>query len=193
VDGLYGNAAVLKDILDTGVGIIGRSRDYALLDLAVVQAVLACPPVEVCSHPESGAIRSLYDCPDVPLSTGGPRVRLIVASHPAAATAPPIGKKRDGMFYELFVTRLPAPAFSAKDVLDLYLHRGSFETVLADEDIEQDPDRWCSHTRFPARILANREPMGVESPPGTRAIPLSHPDAHHRIRSCLWGFASASH
>jgi len=50
------------------------------------------------------------------------------------------------MVYELFVTRLPAPAFSAKDVLDLYLHRGSFETVLADEDSEQEPDRWCSHT-----------------------------------------------
>jgi hypothetical protein len=31
-------------------------------------------------------------------------------------------------------------------VLDLYLHRGSFETVLADEDQEQDPDRWVSHT-----------------------------------------------
>ena len=25
-------------------------------------------------------------------------------------------------------------------------HRGSFETSLADEDVEQDPDRWCSHT-----------------------------------------------
>jgi hypothetical protein len=50
------------------------------------------------------------------------------------------------MVYELFVTKLTAPAFSAKDVLDLYLHRGSFETVLADEDVEQDPDRWCSHT-----------------------------------------------
>jgi hypothetical protein len=31
-------------------------------------------------------------------------------------------------------------------VLDLYLHRGSFETVLADEDQEQDADRWVSHT-----------------------------------------------
>jgi len=31
-------------------------------------------------------------------------------------------------------------------VLDLYLHRGSFETVLADEDDEQDADRWYSHT-----------------------------------------------
>ena len=24
-------------------------------------------------------------------------------------------------------------------------HRGAFEPVLADEDQEQDPDRWCSH------------------------------------------------
>ncbi|MBO0783661.1 MAG: hypothetical protein J2P37_33025, partial [Ktedonobacteraceae bacterium] len=32
------------------------------------------------------------------------------------------------------------------DILDLYLHRGSFEAVLADEDEEQDADRWYSHT-----------------------------------------------
>jgi hypothetical protein len=73
-------------------------------------------------------------------------VRLIVATHPAPSVPHKIGKKRDGVIYELFVTQLAAPAFSAKDVLDLYLHRGSFETVLADEDREQDPDRWCSHT-----------------------------------------------
>src|SRR5947199_4525102 len=62
LDGLYGNAAVLTQVLDTTLGIIGRSRDYALLDLAVVQAVLACPPVEVCTHPGSGAARSLSEC-----------------------------------------------------------------------------------------------------------------------------------
>ena len=124
LDGLYGNAAVLRDVLDTDVGIIGRSRDYALLDLAVVQAVLACPPAQVCTHPESGALRCLYDCPDVPLGAGGPRARLIVASHPATSTSVSIGKKRDGMVYELFITRLASPAFSAKDVLDLDLHRG---------------------------------------------------------------------
>jgi len=185
LDGLYGNAAVLREVLDTAVGIIGRSRDYALLDLAVVQAVLACPPVEVCTHPESGAARSLYDCPDVPLSAGGPRVRLIVASHPAASTPPSIGKKRGGMVYELFVTRLAAPAFSAKDVLDLYLHRGSFETVLADEDSEQDPDRWCSHMRFPAGVLADPVPMGLESPLGMRTAPFSHGHADDCLRSCL--------
>ena len=119
LDGLYGNAAVLGDVLDTNLGIIGRSRDYALLDLAEVQTVLACPPVEVCTHPESGAFRSLYDCPEIPLCAGGPRVRLIVASHPTTATSPSIGKKHGDMVCELFVTRLAAPAFSAKDVLDL--------------------------------------------------------------------------
>src|SRR2546421_1367881 len=146
LDGLYGDAAVLRAVLDPALGLIGRSRDYALLDLPVVQAVLACPPAQVCTHPESGALRSLYDCPEVPLGAGGPCARLIVASHPATSTSVSIGKKRDGMVYELFITRLASPAFSAKDVLDLYLHRGSFETVLADEDIEQDSDRWCSHT-----------------------------------------------
>ena len=50
------------------------------------------------------------------------------------------------MVYELFVSTLPSLAFTASDVLDLYLHRGSFETVLADEDKEQEMDRWYSHT-----------------------------------------------
>jgi len=48
--------------------------------------------------------------------------------------------------YELFLTTAPQAAFTCADVLGLYLHRGSFETVLADEDREQDTDRWCSHT-----------------------------------------------
>ncbi len=30
--------------------------------------------------------------------------------------------------------------------MELYLHRGAFEPVLADEDAEQDPDRWCSRS-----------------------------------------------
>jgi hypothetical protein len=147
LDGLYGNAAPLTDVLRTGLGVIVRSKDYTLLDRAEVRAVLARPPVEICTHPESGATRALYDRPDISLGgPEGPHVRLIVATHPATSALHKIGKKRDGVIYELFVTRLPAPAFSAKDVLDLYLHRGSFETVLADEDREQDPDRWCSHT-----------------------------------------------
>ncbi len=57
-----------------------------------------------------------------------------------------IGLTRSGLVYELFFTNLPQSAFTAADVVALYLHRGAFEPALADEDQEQDPDRWCSHS-----------------------------------------------
>src|SRR5437762_5865658 len=34
----------------------------------------------------------------------------------------------------------------ALPILDLYHGRGAFEVILADEDVEEDPDRWCSYT-----------------------------------------------
>ena len=70
----------------------------------------------------------------------------MVATHATTSSPPAVGAERDGTTYELFVSTLPSSAFTASDVLDLYLHRGSFETVLADEDDEQDSDRWYSHT-----------------------------------------------
>jgi len=82
----------------------------------------------------------------VPLTPAGPKVRLVVATHAGTSSSPVVGIERDGMIYELFVSTLPSPAFTASDVLDLYLHRGSFETTLADEDVEQNADRWYSHT-----------------------------------------------
>ena len=146
LDGLYGDAAPLIDVLTAGLGVIARSRDYHLLDLEVVRLALAHSPDRVCTHPESGMTRTLYDCKSIPLTPAGPQVRLVIATHGATSSSPAIGVERDGTVYELFVSTLPSPAFTASDVLDLYLHRGSFETVLADEDEEQDADRWYSHT-----------------------------------------------
>jgi hypothetical protein len=146
LDGLYGDAAPLIDVLTAGLGVLARSRDYHLLDLEEVQRALARSPDQVSTHPESGVTRALYDCPDVPLTPAGPQVRLVVATHAVTSSPPKIGVERDGTVYELFVSTLPAPAFTCSDVLDLYLHRGSFETVLADEDVEQNADRWYSHT-----------------------------------------------
>jgi len=146
LDGAYGDKWVLSEVLSTGLGLIGRSRDYTFLDRAEVKAVLAGPAVCQCTHPESGAERSLYDCPQIRLAKGGPDVRLLIATHPATLHHPKIGKLRDGTVYELFVSTLAPRAFTVKDVLDLYLHRGSFETVLADEDQEQNTDRWVSHS-----------------------------------------------
>jgi hypothetical protein len=70
-------------------------------------------------------VRSLYDCPEIP-----------------------VGVTRAGVVYELFFTNLPQQAVTARDVVELYLHRGAFEPTLSDEDIEQDPDRWCSHSAW---------------------------------------------
>jgi hypothetical protein len=119
LDGLYGNAAPLSDVLAAGLGIIARSKDYTLLDLQVVQKRLTQPPDQECTHPESGTARVLYDCPEVPLTPGGPRLRLIVATHPATSSPPSIGVQREGMVSEVFVATLPSLAFTPSDVLDL--------------------------------------------------------------------------
>src|SRR5260370_1120350 len=73
---------------------------------------------------------------------------MLLGTHPAGSSRPPVGKVREGTVYEQFFTTLPSPAFTPADVLDLYLHRGSFETVLADEDEEQAADRWVSRTQW---------------------------------------------
>jgi hypothetical protein len=70
----------------------------------------------------------------------------VVATHPATGRKSKVGLTRAGLVYELFFTRLPQNACTAADVVALYLHRGAFEPALADEDQEQDPDRWCSHS-----------------------------------------------
>jgi hypothetical protein len=147
LDGLYGNAAPLVDLLTAGgPGVIVRGKDYHLLNLPAVSTRLQQPPDQQTRHPESGTSRALYDCLDIPLTPTGPPVRMLLAARTATASPPAIGTVHNGMVYEQFFTTVPPHAFTPADVLDLYLHRGSFETVLADEDQEQDPDRWVSHT-----------------------------------------------
>ena len=144
LDGQYGTGAVLADL--AGLPFVMRGKDYQMLKRAEVQARLKLPPDQHLTHPESGVVRALYDCPDLPLGLEGMRCRLVVATHPAGTAKSRIGVTRAGVVYELFLTKLPQSAFTASDVVALYLHRGAFENALADEDQEQDPDRWVSHT-----------------------------------------------
>jgi hypothetical protein len=72
----------------------------------------------------------------------------VVATHPTGPKKPRVGVERNGIVYELFLTAQPQEAFTAVDVVALYLHRGAFENALSDEDSEQDPDRWCSHAAW---------------------------------------------
>src|SRR3989440_1052455 len=143
LDGQYGTGAVITDL--AGFPFVMRGKDYTVLDSPEVQSRLHLPADQQFSRAESGLVRQLYDCPDVAVGPEGVRCRVVVATHPAASKKSRIGHTRQGVVYELFFTHLPQDAFTASDVLALYLHRGAFEPVLADEDQEQDPDRWCSH------------------------------------------------
>ncbi|GHO53755.1 hypothetical protein [Ktedonobacter robiniae] len=146
LDGLYGNGAVLAEV--AGFAFVTRGKDYHLLDHPSVSARLHLPPDQIQQRPESQMERSLYDCPEIPVGSDGVSCRVLVATHPAGKKKSPIGVTRAGVVYELFFTNLPQQAFTARDVVELYLHRGAFEPVLSDEDQEIDPDRWCSHSAW---------------------------------------------
>ena len=148
LDGQYGTGAVVSDLAD--FSYVTRGKDYGMLDRADVQARLHLPANQHLTHAESGIVRALHDCPDQRLDPTGPLIRIIVATHPAPAKKKKrqVGLTREGAVYELFLTNLPQGAFTASDVVSLYLHRGAFETALEDEDQEIDLDRWCSHSAW---------------------------------------------
>jgi len=146
LDGQYGTGAVLADL--ASFAYVVRGKDYQVLDQPEVQIRLHFPPDQQFSRPESQLVRTLYDCKEVPIGPAGTRCRVVVATHPAGKQKSQVGVERDGVVYELFFTKLPQGAFTAADVVALYLHRGAFENALADEDLEQDPDRWVSHAAW---------------------------------------------
>jgi hypothetical protein len=146
LDGQYGNGAVLSDV--ASFAFVARGKEYCLLDHPLIQTRLHLPADQVQQRPESQMVRSLYDCPEIPVGPEGMTCRVVVATHPAGKKKSPVGVTRAGVVYELFFTNLPPHAFTARDVVELYLHRGAFEPTLFDEDIELDPDRWCSHAAW---------------------------------------------
>jgi hypothetical protein len=153
LDGLYGNASVLTRIQQAGLGYLTRGRDYQLLTHPKVQARLASPCDRELVHPETGVRREVFEVGYLsdwlePLFEHELLCRVIVTKRaaPAHGELVTVGKLQGEHVYELFLTSHPARCLQAADVVQLYLHRGSFETVLADEDVEQDPDRWCSYT-----------------------------------------------
>jgi len=117
-----------------------------LLELPEVQARLALPAQQQHTQPDSGLIRHLFDCPQLVLTAHGTCSRVMLATHAASGASPAVGVLRDGQVVELFYTSLPPQAVMPSDVLDLYFQRGGFECSLADEDQEQEADRWCSAT-----------------------------------------------
>src|SRR5438128_7633502 len=76
LDGLYGNGAIVVDLIAAGVCFVMRGKDYALLDLRQVKERLALPADEQFTHPESGTCRDLFDCGEVRVTAQGHSARL---------------------------------------------------------------------------------------------------------------------
>lgn len=147
VDGQYGDSSVIADIVASGVQIVVRTRGYRWLDHPRVQAALTHDPVATFTTQESQVTYEVFDLPQMLLEDGTTSVRLLLTRQAWKYGEPiSVGKVLGDWVYEQFVTTLPSEGFLATDVLDLYQGRGAFEGTLADEDLEGDPDRWCSLT-----------------------------------------------
>jgi hypothetical protein len=87
----------------------------------------------------------------VPIGAGGTLCRVVVATHAAPEKKSRVGNTREGVVYELFLTALPQDAFTAADVVALYLHRGAFD------------QRSRMKTRNRTRIAGARMPLADRS------------------------------
>ena len=80
LDGQYGTGAVLADL--AGFAFVTRGKEYTALDHPLVQSRLHLPPDQFQQRPESLMVRSLYDCPRVPVGPEGVLCRVVVAHPP---------------------------------------------------------------------------------------------------------------
>ena len=148
LDGQYGDTVAMAQLLKAGVYFVTRARGYHVLAHPQIQGVLAHPPTACVTRVNSDEVVELLDGGWLQLDEGLSQTRIIVARHraPAPGKRVSVGKCIGEWVYEVFITTLPIDGFLVEDVLDLYHGRGAFEAVLADEDVEEDPDRWCSYT-----------------------------------------------
>jgi hypothetical protein len=148
LDGQYGDTVAMAQLLEAGMSFVTRARGYHVLEHPQIQGVLAHPPTASVTRVNSEEVVELFDGGWLHWDVGLPPTRVIVARHalPAPGKRVSVGKCIGQWVYELFLTSLPSDGFLVEEVLDLYHGRGAFEAVLADEDVEEDPDRWCSYT-----------------------------------------------
>jgi hypothetical protein len=148
LDGQYGDTVAITLLIDAGVHLITRARGYRVLEHPQIQQVLAHPPAACVTQVSTNEAVEVFDGGWLSLNEAMPPVRVIVARHraPESGKKVSVGKCIGEWVYEVFITTLPTDGFLVEDVLNLYHGRGAFEVVLADEDVEEDPDRWCSYT-----------------------------------------------
>jgi hypothetical protein len=167
LDGQYGDAVVIAQLIAAGVNLVTRGRGYRILEHPQLQRALAHPPTASVTRMNTGEVIELFDGGWLPLDEGLPAARVVVARHRAPAPGKPVtvGKRIGEWVYELFITTLGEDRFLVEDVLDLYHGRGAFEGVLADLRCRRRCRPLVFLHRMWARALANRVSMGLESAP----------------------------
>jgi hypothetical protein len=116
LDGQYGDAVVVAQILLAHMHVVTRGRGYQLLAHPQIQRVLAHPPTARVSRVSSDEVVELFDGGWLPLGEGLPDIRVMVARHPVppAGKLVTVGKRIDAWIYELFLTDLAADGFLAR-------------------------------------------------------------------------------
>jgi hypothetical protein len=89
LDGAYGDATVVAQLLLVGTPFVTRWRGYLLLEHPQIQRVLAHAPTASVMRKNSGVVVELFDGGWLELGEDLSRVRVIVARHPA----PPKGEE----------------------------------------------------------------------------------------------------
>ena len=149
LDGLYGYVRGAYLVQQQGLGYVMRAADYSLLQDAPVQQVLAQPPLGQFVQPDTGTVRDVFEVGALDWATADHKMKVccrvvITRRKGDPHRAPGVGKRQGDSIWELFVSDRDPHGLSALDLLSLYFARGGFEQTLAQEDQEQEPDRWCS-------------------------------------------------
>jgi hypothetical protein len=121
LDGAYGDATGVAQLLLASPPFVTRWRGYLLLEHPQIQRVLAQAPTASMARMNSGVVVEVFEGGWLELDEDLSPVRVIVARHPAPPKGEdiPVGKRVGEWVYELFITTLDAEGFLLEDVLDL--------------------------------------------------------------------------
>jgi hypothetical protein len=155
-DGAFGWVPFLDDCRTAGVQAVSRLTRPQLFEQPEVRRALAEGTWHFVPDSRSGPQRSALELGEVMLTPDpdsrredgtpyGPlRVRVVASRYPRSGEAEH-GVVLDGWQYELFLADVPAEAFPAAEVVELYFGRAGQENRFAQEDREVGLDRIFSY------------------------------------------------
>ena len=125
-DGEFGTVQSVAIIVRHGLHYLIRCKDYhAIFAQAAVQEALRPGSTIRMPSPDSPVIREVFDVPQIEWRSADSRLvvqtRVVITRSPLppGAKRPSVGHLHEGFDYEVFVTDLPADAFSAAEIVAL--------------------------------------------------------------------------